>query len=99
MSDAARLARDTNINAAISNLKQVVRSGPCDSKTLLLSIGACIVLVGILGIGNAAAKLTVRPEHEEEDKCGFMASDVVLIVQSLLVVVVGLLQIRKSLCK
>ena len=85
--------RDRNIDSALNNLERVKnsRAGVSYPKLMVYTIGSAIALAGVLGVGNAASKLSVRAEHEEEDKCGFTSSDVIELLQSVLFLIAGIL--------
>lgn len=97
MADATRTMRDANLTAAMNDIQKVVNPPGKIKSTIMLAVAVCVALVGLLGVGNSAAKLSVHAEHEEEDKCGFTTGETVSLIQSLLIVAIGLMLARKSM--
>ena len=96
MSDTKRTLRNVNLASAMNRMNRVLQ-GAGGTDVLLAVVGGAVVVIGLLGVGNAASKLSVRAEHRAEEKCGFKSSDIIELVQSLLVAAIGVLVVRKSM--
>ena len=79
----------------MKSMQKVVNNGK-EHDSILVLIGSAVALVGLLGIGNAASKLAMRSEHKAEARCNPIASDIVALLQGLLVAAVGFLVVKRG---